>query len=282
MRSDRVWQGCFALCCLLLIAPLWVCEFPPLVDLPQHAMLLAIGRHWSDGAYDYAASLLDFNYLSNSVLLYALDVRARARCCRSWRHSRSVLSLSLLGLPVVTLRLVQAVGGDRWWIFAVFPAAYGYAFMWGFFTFIVAIPFGLLVLLAAIRYRQQPSTRRAVLLGAAVYTVFLCHILVLAYVGLSAFAIVVTAPTRRDKHAGVLALGSVIPLAVARWIASTRLDLDLHRRRHRSSSTTGPSGIPLILFSRRSSADHGGPDVGASPGALVLTRACRSSQAADT
>ncbi len=245
------------MCCAALIAPLWVTDWLPLVDLPQHAAQLAIAKRWSAGGFDYA-SYFELNWFANSILPYAISYLF-ATVFPILVAIKLVLCLSLLGIPLVTVRLVAAAGGNRWWVFATFPVAYGYAFAWGFYSFVFAAPLGLLLIDAAIRYRARPTGRRAWLLVGLCYALFASHVLVLAYTGLVALAIIgVGTTTWRARLYGALALASVIPLTVAWWVATKLLtpgstpqaapfvlDYGLHRFATLMTSMIGADRITL-------------------------------------
>jgi len=243
MREGRAWTICFGICSALLLLPLWVAPYPPLVDLPQNAVQIAIGRAWRSGAFNYP-HFFEFNLLANPAIPHALayglstvlPVGAAMKC---------VLSAALLGVPLATWAIVRSTGGNPWWVFITFPVAYGYAFMWGFVSFVVAAPVALIAIEVTRRYNAQPSNRRAVGLAALMYALFLCHVLVLAYAGLACLAMVLLgATTSRDRVRGALALASVAPLTAAWWLATQALTPDTTPV---SAPTIGAYGIDRIV-----------------------------------
>jgi hypothetical protein len=234
-RDDVWWRTAFVVCCALLVAPLWVTDWLPLVDLPQHAAQIALGQRWSDPGFDYP-QYFEINWLANSfapnALAYVLAIVFPVLTALKF-----MLCLALLGIPIATWRVLIELESNRWWVFAVFPVAYGYAFAWGFLGFVLAAPLGIWLILAALRYRANPTRRRALLLGALCYLLFACHVLVLAYAGLAALAIVTLgAPTLRTKIYGATALASVMPIVLGWWIATKLLTTDLT-----------PHTAPLVL-----------------------------------
>ena len=85
---------------------------------------------------------------------------------------KCVLSAALLGVPLAAWAVVRSTGGNPWWVFITFPVAYGYAFMWGFVSFVVAAPVALIAIEVTRRYNAHPSNRRALGLAALVSAVF--------------------------------------------------------------------------------------------------------------
>jgi hypothetical protein len=222
MRDPWPWRGCYALCSVLLLAPLWLATYPPLVDAPQHAAQIAIAHGWSDASLGYAAEY-ELNWLTNSVVAYGLAYLL-AFVLPVVTALKVVLSLALLAVPLVVDRLVRELDGDPWWVFVSFPIGYGYAFFWGFLNFVVAVPIGLLLVLFALRYARAPSPRGAIALAAAVHLLFISHVLVLAYAGLVALLLIwLNTGTLRDRLIGAAALASVVPLTASWWIATKML-----------------------------------------------------------
>jgi hypothetical protein len=266
MPRDWLWRACFAICAVLLVAPLWVVALPPLVDLPQHAAQLAIGVHWHDQTFPYRDAFA-FDYLANAIVPDAVTY-VLALVLPVVTAYKLVLSLAVVAVPVVLARILAAVGGPRWAVFAAFPATYGYAFMWGFTSFVIAVPFGLILLLAAIRYRSEPTRRRAFVLAGAAVLVFACHVLVLACTGLAALAIVLAAPTMRARLAGAAALSFSAMLTIAWWIALTRSSPDTTPRSVSTVLGYGVARIPT-LFASVVGREHATPLV-IGAGMLVL------------
>jgi hypothetical protein len=208
----------FAGLALLAVAPLWIGEYMPMVDLPQHAAQLSIGQHWQDPEFGYPRHFHP-NWLTNQLFAYSVvqlfmvfvPLVAALKC---------TLSLAVVGVPLGARLLLSRVGGDRWLSLLAFPVAYNFCFYWGFLNFIVSIPLGLCFIALAVGYAVAPSRRRALGLVASVHFLFFAHVLVLAYSGLIAAALVFArAPSRRDKLLGCAALASVLP-AVAIWWAT--------------------------------------------------------------
>jgi hypothetical protein len=225
---------CLAFCSFLLVAPLWVTDLLPLADAPQHAALLAIGVHWPDQGFPYSR-YFEVNWIANSLAPYAVSYLL-AQAFSALVALKLVLTIALLGIPLATTRLVKTVNGDPWWVFTSFPVAYGYAFIWGFVPFVLAVPLGLLLVDTAIRFRNAPKGSTALGLVALVYLLFACHVLVLAYAGLVSTIIIWSAASKRARLIGSAALASVVPLIVSWWVATKILTPD-----------TTPTSAPLRL-----------------------------------
>ena len=218
---DQAWRWSFAACCVLLISPLWATDLLPLVDAPQHAAQLAIAVRWRDEGFRYS-DYFYINWVANTVTPYALGY-VLALAFSVGVAVKLVLSLALLGLPLSTLQLLRTLNGDRWWVFATFPTAFGFGMMWGFMPFVLAAPVGLCLIDRSIAYRNNPSLRQAVMIAALAHLLFTCHVLVLAFAGLTGVLITSHSPTWQSRLTGSVALASVLPLVVAWWITTLTL-----------------------------------------------------------
>jgi hypothetical protein len=205
----------FALLAVLAVLPLWVGDYMPMVDLPQHAAQLSIGLHWDDPEYGYPR-FFRANWLTNQLFAYSLT-RLFMSVLPLVTALECVLSVAVVAVPLSVLALLKRVDGDRWWSLCTFPVAYSFCFYWGFLNFIVAIPLGLTLIGLALGYVTAPTRRRALALAAFAHFLFFAHVLVLAYSGLISAALVLArAPGRRAKLQGCFALASILP-AVALW-----------------------------------------------------------------
>lgn len=207
----------FAGLALLAILPLWIGEYMPMVDLPQHAAQLSIGLHWQDPEFGYPRYFQP-NWMTNQLLAYGV-VKFFLAFMPLVPALKCALSVAVIGVPLATWFLLSRIGSDRWFSLLTFPVSYNFCFYWGFLNFIVGIPLGLVFVALAVGYAVAPSRRLALAMIAYAHVLFFAHVLVLAFSGLIAASIVLArAPTRRDKLVGCAALASVLP-AVAVWWA---------------------------------------------------------------
>jgi len=182
MRGDRWFSICFWVCCASIAVPLWTVEYLPMADLPQHAAQISIWTHWNDPAFGYQEIYAQnwftpylFGYLLTFLLTPFMSVQAALT---------TVITAALIGIPLATRLLIREVDGNRWWVFAVFPCVYGFAFDWGFYNFLVGIPIALLLVLLALRFAARPTLIGGVVLSLGMAGLFFVHVLLFAYVSL--------------------------------------------------------------------------------------------------
>ncbi|WP_118179514.1 hypothetical protein [Paraburkholderia phosphatilytica] len=149
---------------------MWIAPRPPLCDLPQHAAQVALLRDLIAGTSPWA-SIVRVNFftpylagpLLTLLLSHAMPIPAAFKV---------LLTGAYLAFTRCAVLLRKHFRGDERLDWLFIPGFFGFAFAWGFITYLVAAPIGLLFILFADRYALAPSSRRAlglVLLGVAVF-----------------------------------------------------------------------------------------------------------------
>jgi hypothetical protein len=220
MGGDRWFSISFWVCCALLAVPLWSVEYLPMADLPQHAAQIAIWTRWSDPEFGYQQIYIQnwfTPYLLGYLLTFALTPFLSVKAALT-----TIITAAVVGVPLATRFLVRETGGNRWWVFAVFPSVFGFAFDWGFFSFLVGVPVAMVLLVFALRYAANPTRRSGVLLMAGLAGLFFVHVLLFLYVCLILGLTILS--KREDWKAGLLSLAPIIVLAplVLLWLYVTR------------------------------------------------------------
>ncbi len=183
LSLSRVDRALFAATVCMMAAILWLTPRLPLIDLPQHAAQVALWRDLLLGNSPWAG-LVHINLLTPYLIGYGLmlplsfvmPVEAAARL---------VLVAALVGQIGACILLRRALGGDRRldWLFVF--GSFGFAWQWGFLTFLVAAPLGLVFLWAALRHAREPRLDTAVVAIALGLALLLSHGLVfLAFVAI--------------------------------------------------------------------------------------------------
>ena len=216
LRNERL----FGVVLALAIVPLWIGPYLPLVDLPQHAAQITALRRLLGGDADLA-ELFHINwftpYLLGYLLLYALTAVLPITVA-----TKLVVSLSLVAIPLLTGRLLRAAGADEGWKWLAIPCSFGFAFYWGFLTFIVSAPLALLFLIETVRFVAAPSARRAVTIALFSILLLFCHIIVLGFASLVALGYVAGAHYRDWRTLLARAVPYAAPLPIIGvWLAGT-------------------------------------------------------------
>jgi hypothetical protein len=223
-----------------------------MVDLPQHAAQITMWMHLDDPAWGFVGEY-KLNPYSPYLLGYAI-ARVVATFTSTLVAVKVVVTLAILALPISMQLLLDRYGGDRFWALLGFPLAFGVAFYWGLFNYLVAIPAGVVFVALAVRYAEDPTLRRAVVLGVAGCGLYIAHALILGVCGVVAFALI-AARSGSFRALFIRALPLGVPLAFAAawawWTYSTEShvrqgiawDLGLHRFRMLPLVLLGGSGV---------------------------------------
>jgi hypothetical protein len=216
VRNERL----FVTASLLSIAPLWFGQNLPMIDMPQHAaQIVALREIWAGN--EAFTELFNVNwftpYLLGYMLLYAGSLVMPVAVA-----SQLIVSLSLIAIPLLTGTLLRTAGADERWKWLAIPGAFSFAFYWGFLSFLVAVPFGLLFLIQGIRFADAPTVRRGVAVAVASLALFFCHIIVLGFASMTVLAYIVGAHYRDWKALALRALPYTAPIPViALWMIVT-------------------------------------------------------------
>ena len=89
-----------------------------------------------------------------------------------------MLSLAYYGFVAACVGLRRQMGSDRRLDWLFIPSFFGFAYAWGFSTFLVAAPIGVLFIALAHRYADRPAVRSGVALAVAGIVLFFAHGLV--------------------------------------------------------------------------------------------------------
>ncbi len=177
--SRRSFSACDAeralfACAVVFAAALpWFAPRPPMVDLPQHAAQVALWRDLILGLTPFADELR-VNLATPYLVGYGLALPF-AFFVAPATALKIVLSGALLGFVAAGRGLRREIDADPRldWLWLAGP--FGFAWHWGFFTFLVAAPLALLVARLQIRHAASPDRGAALKLAAAGAALLFCH-----------------------------------------------------------------------------------------------------------
>jgi hypothetical protein len=165
----------------LLTATLFVALFAfrdiPMVDLPQHAAQIAAWLHWDDPAY--RTHELELNFRTPYLLAYPL-ARLLAPLFGVVGALKLVIALGLVAHVAAFAHLVRRLGHDPWLSLLGVPTALGYAFCFGFVSFLVAVPLVVLAIAEALLHTERPTLRTGLVLAGLLSLTLLAHGIALA------------------------------------------------------------------------------------------------------
>lgn len=151
-RSDVLFWGVFAFFCGFLVLPLWLLDFLPLGDLPDHAGQIQVILNYENYQDDYR-----INWFTPYLVAYAITIFF-GQIFSVATSIKIVLSLSVLSFPVGAYLLIRQLKGNRYCSLICIPAGYSFAFFWGFYSFIVGSALSVYFFVFVLAYARNKTT----------------------------------------------------------------------------------------------------------------------------
>lgn len=239
----------------LFIAPIWVVELPPFVDLPQHMAQVNAFRLLLQGDAMFT-SIFELNwftpYYIPHLILYALSSVLPLLVA-----AKLLLSISVAVTPIVVIKLLEALDEDWRLAWLSIPGAFSFSLYWGFLSFVFAIPLGLYLLVTTVRYSDAPSLRSAGVIAVLGLALFFSHLLALGFCAAVALAYLTGAHFKTPLRLIKLSLPFAVPLPlIIGWFLSARTWETLPKesdvfwdtlRAHFHFLAMAPTGIDLFI-----------------------------------
>jgi hypothetical protein len=165
----RIVAGALA---IVLVVALFVFRDVPMVDLPQHAAQIASWLNWGDPAY--RTHELELNFRTPYLLAYPL-ARLLAPALGVVGALKVVVAAGVVAHVIAFDRLVRRLDHDAWLSLLGVPTALGYAFCFGFVSFLVAVPLVLFAIAEALEHAARPTLRSGLVLSGLLSLTLLAH-----------------------------------------------------------------------------------------------------------
>lgn len=205
------------------VAPLWVTQALPLVDLPQHLHLISVLHRLDDASTLYPEIFARRPELT-PYLGYYYAVSALNWLLPLELANRVFLSAYIAGLPLSLAFLLRSLKRPTWPALLALPFAYGDSFAWGFINYCASLPLAIITSGLFVRAIEDQPRRRwwAGWLAASLVAVLLFHVQSFAWLGVALPFLLLTTPAPEGKtwRARVPALLGVVPgvLMFVLWI----------------------------------------------------------------
>jgi hypothetical protein len=168
--------GLVTLLFIILLMPLWLVKFPPLLDYPNHLARIFVLAHLNDPAFQFSSMYQSnwglFPYLTMDVSLLAFQKLLPLELA-----GRILLSLCLVALPLsVWFFLRQAnPGSDALAVWSLL-LPYNVFFLMGFIDFSLGLSLCFLAVGLWIRYQGRPTVLRWGVLLAVFSATYFTHL----------------------------------------------------------------------------------------------------------
>ena len=207
----------FLLACLLCGIPIWLPQFPPMADLPQHAAQVALLLNLGKPEFPFA-ELFHLNLFTPYLLGYGL-IAAFTPLLGIVAACKLVIWLALAAFAISTRFLLREAGADPYWAWLTFPVLYGFTYQWGLLIFLIAAPIGLMFLALVWRMKAKPDLRSSLVIMLMLFALFFCHALILGFFSLIALVYWLFSVKRlRDFIKCAWPMAAIAPLIVF-WFA---------------------------------------------------------------
>lgn len=169
-RVERAW---FGLCSLVALVAVWGHRYPAGIDLPQHANLFRLWTELSSGPWEYRR--LYRVELFTPYLLPYLVAYPVTKVVSALAAVKVLYTGTAIGLPLLMRRWLKTIGADPRLALVGFVAAFGFPYIWGFFSNVVALPLVFGYLNSFERQGERPSIGRIAATAAWAVALFLSH-----------------------------------------------------------------------------------------------------------
>ncbi|MES2206978.1 MAG: hypothetical protein V4525_09315 [Pseudomonadota bacterium] len=163
----------FIIGCLLSIVPIWLVDYLPMIDLPEHAAQIAtlkrllLNKEYYSAYYDIVPlTPYWFAYLLTVIFSFFMPLTMALKCVIS-------LAVALTSWSAASLRNLVSQDDSLDWIFL--PIGYGFAFQWGFLTFMLSIPIAFLAFKYFLNYLFEPTPKKKIYCAILALILFFAH-----------------------------------------------------------------------------------------------------------
>ncbi|MBN1653254.1 MAG: hypothetical protein JXA30_05700 [Deltaproteobacteria bacterium] len=155
--------------------PLWLVDYPPIQDLPQHLAAIRVLHSFRDPAFGFA-SYFTIDILRTQYLLYYLAAHALAYLFDLVLANKILLTVVISATPYAMRSLLRALAGDQRLALFVLPLTYNAHLILGFFNFLAAVPLALYGLSLAVQQRGRPGRLKAATWAMLTLVTFYTHV----------------------------------------------------------------------------------------------------------
>lgn len=208
-RKQLLIEGLFLALVAISCVPLWVPDWLPLQDLPQHLAAIRVLHSYSAEAYGFQ-QWFELTPMSTQYIGFYMLASLLSFIFKVETATRIVIVVSVAAVPYAMRYLLDQLGRPMWLALFVIPLAYNTNLILGFLNFIAAIPLMLLGLGLAASFQEEMTRRRVALYILVAIVCYLMHVLPFALLMLGSVLMAMS----RDRRATARALAPIAPVAV--------------------------------------------------------------------
>lgn len=169
---DPWFAGTFVALALVTLMPIWLVEYLPLLDLPNHLAAIAVWHYHDDPRWDFAR-YYDLNLVPLPYWAHYYTVHLLTYLTRSVEVANKIfLTAYALAVPTAALVFARRFGRSPWLALFAFPLVWNFNLADGFIAYCAGFAAVPLVLVLVDRHCERPTWASAlavVLLGSLTY-----------------------------------------------------------------------------------------------------------------
>jgi hypothetical protein len=182
ITSER--SGFYAMLALVVVF-LWLPDFPPMVDMPQHAGQVAALKAMIEGEF-FWKDLVEVNYFTPYWAAYGIWVLL-ALLFPFVIATKIIISLTFLSFVLACSFLRKKFNAPPLLDWLLIPAFFGFPYQWGFITFMLAIAVGVWFYDVNTKALEGATWKKLALVFCAGLVLMFSHMMVFAFFVLCAF-----------------------------------------------------------------------------------------------
>lgn len=171
--EHRIGRVLFYLTLLWGVAIFWIAPRPPLVDFPQHAGQVSLWHDLLTGTSPWSKIFL-INLYTPYLIGYGLALPL-SFIMPVGTALKLILSVAYAAFVLLGSRLRAQFDADPRLDWFFFPTFFGFAYTWGFYTFLASTPVVILFLLVADRYARAFSFKRGLAVTVVGVVLLMSH-----------------------------------------------------------------------------------------------------------
>jgi hypothetical protein len=235
-----LWELWFGVVVILSAVPLWLVDYPPIQDLPQHLAAIRVLHSFRDPAFGFE-SFFAVDILRTQYLVYYLAAHLLAYIFDVVLANKILLTAVICATPYAMRALLRARDSDQRLALFILPLTYNAHLILGFFNFLAAIPLALYGLSLAVQQRNDPSRSKAVAWAILALVTFYTHVVPFGFLMLGSLMLYLSIDVKASAKRFVMFIPAA--LGVLFWMVTSPAGHSFQTAARLSDSRSGPQPI---------------------------------------
>ena len=198
-RSYPLFSLLFLVSCAAVVIPVWVPEYLPLVDWPQHLAVVSVLAEHGNPAYGFDR-YIDVGPFMTTYMTFYGGAALLAPLFGIDGAARLLLCFFFVGAPLSLAYLLRSMGRAPHPALAAFPVTYCWSFYFGFASYLVSLPLLFFALGLVFRQAKERTWVGGIGLALMCIVVFFTHAFTYLVLGLCMLLVTPLATGRRFKR----------------------------------------------------------------------------------